>query len=58
MVIAVLKCQMCGHQFQAEMLDRDDPNERHRPGTSIRCPKCSSAEIELLRVVRRLRSAG
>jgi len=58
MVVAVLKCQMCGHQFQAEMLDRDDPNERHRPGTPIRCPKCNSAEIELLRVVRRLRSAG
>ena len=26
MVVAVLKCQMCGKQFEAEMLDRDDPN--------------------------------
>jgi DNA-directed RNA polymerase subunit RPC12/RpoP len=58
MVVAVLKCQMCGKQFEAEMLDRDDPNERHRQGTPIRCPSCKSTEIEVLRIVRRLRSAG
>jgi len=58
MVVAVLKRQMCGNEFEAEMLDRDDPNERYRHGTRIRCPRCSSTEIEVRRVVRRLRSAG
>jgi DNA-directed RNA polymerase subunit RPC12/RpoP len=57
MVVALLKCQMCGKQFEAEMLDRDDPNERQRGGTPIRCPNCGSAEIELLRALRRVRSA-
>ena len=58
MVVAVLKCQMCGTKFEAEMLDRDDPNERHRQGSPIRCPRCKSTEIEAIRLVRRLRSAG
>jgi DNA-directed RNA polymerase subunit RPC12/RpoP len=58
MIVAVLKCQMCGAKFEAEMLDRDDSNERHRHGSPIRCPRCNSTEIEVLRTVRRLRSAG
>jgi len=58
MVVALLKCQMCGRQFETEMLDRDDPNERHRNGAPIRCPNCSSTRIEVLRTLRRLRSAG
>jgi predicted Zn-ribbon and HTH transcriptional regulator len=58
MVVAVLKCQICGKQFEAEMLDRDNPNERRRHGTPIRCPKCNSTQIELLRTLRRVRSAG
>jgi DNA-directed RNA polymerase subunit RPC12/RpoP len=55
MVVALLKCQMCGRQFEAEMLDRGDPNERQRRGTSIRCPECNSTRIEMLRTVRRVR---
>lgn len=58
MVVAEMKCQMCGKHFETQMLDRDDPNERYRTGSPVRCPKCSSVEIELLRILRRMRSAG
>jgi DNA-directed RNA polymerase subunit RPC12/RpoP len=58
MIVVVLKCQMCGKQFEAELLDRDDPNERHRHGMPIRCPRCNSSEIERIRVLRRLRRTG
>jgi predicted Zn-ribbon and HTH transcriptional regulator len=58
MVVAELKCRMCGTHFKAEILDRDDPNERDRRGNPIRCPKCKSTEIEVLRIVRQLRSAS
>jgi DNA-directed RNA polymerase subunit RPC12/RpoP len=53
MVIRVLKCQMCGTQFEAKVLDRDDPDERQSQGTPVRCPKCGSAQIEIVRTVRR-----
>ena len=54
MVVANLKCQMCGAHFEAEMLDKNDPNEQHRGGHPMRCPKCNSLEVELLRILRRM----
>lgn len=56
MVVAKLKCQMCGTYFEAEILDKEDPNERHRGGSPVRCPKCNRSEIELLCVLRRMPS--
>lgn len=53
MVVAQLKCQICGARFEAEILDKDDPNERHRGGSPVRCPKCGRSEIELVCVLRR-----
>lgn len=58
MVVAKLKCQICGTHFEAEILDKDDPTERHREGSPVRCPKCRRSEIELMCVLRRARSAG
>ncbi len=56
MLVKVFKCQMCGHQFEREVLDRDDPEERHRQGTPLRCPECGRAEIEVVRTLRRTKS--
>ena len=56
MVIKVFKCQMCGAQFEAPVLDRDDPAERDRQGAALRCPKCNQPRIEEIRTVRRTRS--
>lgn len=53
MIIAQLKCQMCGERFEAKLLDRDDPAERARAGSPVRCPRCNSHYIETLRRVRR-----
>jgi DNA-directed RNA polymerase subunit RPC12/RpoP len=59
MVLAELKCQMCGKHFETEMLDEDDQNERHRMrmASPVRCPQCRSSQVELLRILRRVHSA-
>jgi predicted Zn-ribbon and HTH transcriptional regulator len=53
MVICQLKCQICGTEFEREIFDDDNPRERERPGTPVRCPKCKSAEVEKVRLLRR-----
>ncbi len=57
MVVKELKCQMCGTQFEAQVLDDDDPRER-RPGVPVRCPRCNNTRIEVIRTLRRVRAAG
>jgi DNA-directed RNA polymerase subunit RPC12/RpoP len=54
MIISEMKCSMCGRRFEAEMLDREDPKERHVPGVPLRCPNCNSTVVEKIRVIRRL----
>jgi hypothetical protein len=54
MVVSEMKCGMCGHRFEAKMLDRDDPKEKHEYGVPLRCPKCNSTTVEVLRVLRRV----
>lgn len=54
MVISEMKCGMCGHRFELEILDRDDPKEKHVSGYPVRCPKCQSTTVEKTRVVRRV----
>jgi len=53
MVVKEMKCGMCGWRFEAELLDRDDPRERHVAGAPLRCPKCPSTILETIRVIRR-----
>lgn len=52
MVVCELKCQMCNARFECEILDDNDPNER-RGGRPVRCPNCSSQEVEKVRVLRK-----
>lgn len=55
MVVNEMKCGMCGHRFEIEVLDREDPKEKHIPGVPVRCPKCnSSLAIEKIRAIRRV----
>ena len=53
MIIVQLKCQMCGHHFEGNLLDRDDPKERDIVGSPVRCPRCNSQRVETIRRVRR-----
>ena len=41
MVVKEMKCGMCGHRFEAELLDRDNPRERHAPGAPLRFPSAA-----------------
>jgi hypothetical protein len=54
MIVGEMKCQMCGRRFEVEMLDREDPRERHVQGVPVRCPNCNSTAVEKVRVIRRV----
>jgi len=54
MVVSEMKCGMCGYRFEAHLLDREDPKEKHEPGARLRCPKCNSMTVEVVRVLRRV----
>jgi len=55
MIVALLKCNMCGHEFELEIIDDDDPQERRAPRNPVRCrnPRCQSTEIGIVRKLRR-----
>ena len=53
MVLQEFKCQHCNHRFEAEVLDDDEPQERNRRGSPLRCPVCNYSLLEILRTVRR-----
>ena len=54
MVVIEMKCQMCGHRFEVESLDREDPKERHIQGMPVRCTNCKSMQVEKIRTIKRL----
>ena len=56
MILKELKCQRCNHRFTVECLDRDDPRERNQTGSPVRCPKCGSSMLEVVREISRRRS--
>jgi DNA-directed RNA polymerase subunit RPC12/RpoP len=53
MVVQEIRCSMCGNTFEAKVLDRDDPQERDVYGSSLRCPKCNSVMLNVVRTIRR-----
>jgi Zn finger protein HypA/HybF involved in hydrogenase expression len=52
-IVAQMKCQMCGERFEVKLLDRNDPRERNVVGSPVRCPRCHSLEVEMIRQERR-----
>jgi len=44
---------MCGQRFEAEILDREDPKERHVQGAPFRCANCKGTTVEKVRMIRR-----
>ena len=54
-VLALLRCTLCGHEFELEVIDDDDPKEKHVNRNPVRCqnPKCRSAEISIVRKISR-----
>jgi DNA-directed RNA polymerase subunit RPC12/RpoP len=54
MIVSEMKCSKCGRRFEVEMLDREDPRERHMTGVPVRCPICNSTMAEKVRVIRRV----
>jgi len=57
MVVKILLCHICGERFKTEVIDRDDPREQNQVGYPVTCPKCGSPRVEVLRTLRRVRSA-
>jgi DNA-directed RNA polymerase subunit RPC12/RpoP len=53
MIVVVMKCGMCGNRFKIELLNREDPNERHVRGQAPRCPNCGSPRVEIVDKLRR-----
>ena len=53
MVVSEMKRGMCGHRFEIELLDREDPKEKHFQGHPVRCPQCGSMTVETVCVLRR-----
>lgn len=53
MLLQQFKCQQCNHRFEAEVLDKEEPRERNLPSHPLRCPKCRSSMIEVLRTIER-----
>lgn len=59
MLLQLFKCQQCDHRFEAKVLDNSEPEERHRPGSPLRCPKCGFSLLDLLRTIaHRVRRAS
>jgi len=54
MIVSEFKCGMCGHRFEVEVLDRQDPREKNVPGSPVRCPKCHNGVVERVRDLRRV----
>ena len=54
MVVIEFRCSMCGHRFEAEVLDREDPKEKNKLGMPLRCPKCNGVTLNELRTLRRV----
>lgn len=50
MLLVEMRCQMCGDRFEATVLDREISNESHERGEPVRCPRCSSMQIDRLRI--------
>jgi C4-type Zn-finger protein len=53
MLVKTFKCQMCGSQFEIEVLDRENPRERHVTGYPVVCEKCGSQRLEQVAVRRK-----
>ncbi|MFU7557546.1 hypothetical protein ACMFWY_02525 [Roseiconus sp. JC912] len=53
MLVKLLKCQICGHRFEVEVFDREDPREKDEPGYPVVCEKCASPRLEPVWVRRK-----
>ncbi|QDT44776.1 hypothetical protein Pan241w_48920 [Gimesia alba] len=53
MLVKQFKCQRCNYRFECEVIDRESPYERFKVGPPVRCPKCDSNMVEVIRVIRK-----
>lgn len=55
MLVVLVRCKTCGEEFEVQILDDDDPKERHLQGPPVRCrnPRCRSSEIARVRDLRK-----
>jgi DNA-directed RNA polymerase subunit RPC12/RpoP len=51
MVKKEFKCQRCGTKFEIEVFEKGEAEARRQPTAPVRCPKCSSTFIEIVRVL-------
>ena len=36
----------CGHEFRAEILDREEARDPGRPSAQLRCERCRSTDLD------------
>ena len=41
-----VKCRRCGHEFRAEVLDRDEERDPSRKPSPLKCQRCGSTDLE------------
>lgn len=46
MIVKQVFCQRRGHRYEVEILDRRDPDERARIGSSVCCVECRMQVVE------------
>ena len=55
MLVWLLKCKRCDHQFEQEWIDNDDPAERDLPRSYGRllCPQCQHEDVDKIKFLGR-----
>lgn len=51
MVRKEFKCQMCGTRFEIEVFEKGEAEATLQPTAPVRCPKCKSTYIQVIRAV-------
>ena len=42
----IARCRQCGHEFRAEILDREEARDPSRLSAQLRCERCRSTDLD------------
>ena len=42
----IARCRQCGHEFRAEILDREEARDPSRLSAQLRCELCRSTDLD------------
>jgi hypothetical protein len=58
MNLKMFLCQMCGHKFEVECVDRNDRRYLHLMPSPVTCPKCRRPRVEEIQSRSRVMARG